>query len=229
MIKAIVFDLDDTLFPEYDYVCSGFRCVAEYIQTKYAIKDDIYSIMLDLFSKDKNKVYNRVLEYYGIAYNTQEIQELIEVYRTHKPSNLHFFDGVESTLKELRKQGYKLGVITDGREYTQQSKIDALGLKDLVDEIIITDSLGGEQYRKPNPLAFEIMADKLNVKYEEMAYVGDNPQKDFAISAIYPIYTIQVLSKGIYKDSDYLKGIKPNGIIKNIKDLFYDKSITSHR
>ena len=49
----------------------------------------------------------------------------------------------------------------------------------LVDYIIITDELGGVEYRKPNEKAFVIMKDQLHVEYDEMCYVGDNINKDF--------------------------------------------------
>lgn len=83
-------------------------------------------------------------------------------------------------LRELRQQGYLLGILTDGRPQGQQAKIKALGLEPYVDSIIITDTLGGTQYRKPHEKAFMLMKERLGVAaYPEMCYVGDNPSKDF--------------------------------------------------
>ena len=48
-----------------------------------------------------------------------------------------------------------------------------------MDEIIVTDELGGVEYRKPNDAAFRLMADKMCIDFEHMCYVGDNIQKDF--------------------------------------------------
>lgn len=70
-------------------------------------------------------------------------------------------------------------MITDGRPEDQRAKIQALGIEPLFDEIIITDELGGIEYRKPNTAAFELMHEKFNVPYEKMVYIGDNPNKDF--------------------------------------------------
>jgi len=78
----------------------------------------------------------------------------------------------------LRASGKKLGIITDGRPEGQWNKIKALGLENLVDEIIVTDELGGVMFRKPCDIAFRIMQKKLGVPFESMVYVGDNLTKD---------------------------------------------------
>ena len=54
-----------------------------------------------------------------------------------------------------------------------------LGLEEYVDYIIVTDEFGGAEFRKPNPIAFQTMKEKLGVEFEEMCYVGDNIKKDF--------------------------------------------------
>ena len=82
-------------------------------------------------------------------------------------------------LLSLRKAGKRLAILTDGRPNGQRKKIEALGLAALVDEILITDDLGGAQFRKPNDVGFRILKYRLGVPYEHMAYVGDNPKKDF--------------------------------------------------
>ena len=82
-------------------------------------------------------------------------------------------------IKRLRENNIKIGVITDGRPEGQRAKIAALGLENLVDEILITDELGGTQFRKPCDIAFRIMQKKIGVPFEQVVYIGDNPKKDF--------------------------------------------------
>ena len=48
-----------------------------------------------------------------------------------------------------------------------------------VDEVIITDELGGAAFRKPNEAAFRLMQERLKQSYEKMVYIGDNTKKDF--------------------------------------------------
>lgn len=200
MIKAIVFDLDDTLIPELEYVKSGFRAVANHFD-----KPDLYDKMLSLFLSDKNNVYDRA----GLT--ETECAEAVCIYRAHKP-DMKLDEDVLKVLWTLKESGYMLGIITDGRPEGQRNKIEALGLEGLMDHIIVTDELGGMQYRKPCPVAFELMAQKLNVALDEILYVGDNPAKDFYISSILPIKTVRLYSTDttIYSDEDYYCGVKEN-------------------
>lgn len=71
-------------------------------------------------------------------------------------------------LEKLKSKNIKTGIITDGYAITQKQKIHALNAEKLFGEIIVTDELGGKKFWKPNPKAFEIMSNKLNVAFEEM-------------------------------------------------------------
>ena len=104
--------------------------------------------------------------------------ECLRAYRYQEP-DIHLYPGVRELLEELRNDGYLLGVITDGRPEGQRAKIQALGLEQLVDYIVVTDEFGGAEYRKPNPMAFMTMKEKMNVDYAQMCYIGDNINKDF--------------------------------------------------
>ena len=61
----------------------------------------------------------------------------------------------------------------------------ALGLDELIGEenIVITDELGGVQFRKPCDIAFRILAQRWRLSYDEIVYVGDNTAKDFQAPA----------------------------------------------
>ena len=108
------------------------------------------------------------------------IIECVRVYRWNEKPDIHLYDGVMEMLRELKAGGYKLGMITDGRPEGQKAKIKALGIESFIDHIIITDELGGVEYRKPNSKAFELMKEYFeNIPYEAMVYVGDNMNKDF--------------------------------------------------
>lgn len=167
MIKGFVFDLDDTLYLERDYVYSGFRAIA-----KDCGDETLADTLVRLFSEDRKNVYQRA----GLS--EEVCQRCVSVYREHRP-DIALSEAVRETLSALRARGCQIGIITDGRPQGQRNKIQALGLEPMVDAIIVTDELGGESFRKPNPLAFERMKELLDLDYEEMVYVGDNPTKDF--------------------------------------------------
>ena len=105
-------------------------------------------------------------------------ERCLEVYREHVPQ-IRLYEGVTELIQELKNQGIKVGIITDGRVSGQKKKMKALGLDQLVEEIIITDELGGAQFRKPCDIAFRIMQRRWEIPFEQMMYVGDNVEKDF--------------------------------------------------
>ena len=170
--KAIVFDLDDTLYSEKEYVKSGYSVVSQILPQIKNAESKLWKAF-----EEKKSAIDELLLSEGI-YSDKLKQKCLETYRFHQPT-IHLYDGVVEMLELLRKRGFLLGIITDGRSEGQQSKLKALNLAEFVDCIIITDELGGIEFRKPNEKAFCEMQKKLNIPFEKMAYVGDNTTKDF--------------------------------------------------
>lgn len=218
MIKAVIFDLDDTLISEGRYIESGYKHISKLLSKKLQ-KDEqeLYQLLMNLFNENNRNVFNRVFDTFGISYTQNEIMELVEEYRNHTPI-IQFFEDVLPCLKNLRVKGISVGIITDGYANGQRQKLRALKADNYFDEIIVTDELG-RQYWKPHSKAFEIMQEKLNVKFDEMLYVGDNPEKDFYISNIHPIKTIRIYRNGVYKNREYFSNIKEHYSIYGLEEL----------
>jgi putative hydrolase of the HAD superfamily len=218
MINAIVFDLDDTLISEEKYIESGYSYIASLLSEKYD-KDatELYKLLIELFRKSPRNVFNRLLDNIGVSYTKSYILELVEEYRNHSP-NIELFNDVLPCIEFLKKKEKKVGVITDGYAVAQRQKLKAVKAFDYFDEIIVTDELGRD-FWKPHPKAFEIMKHKLNVEFNEMVYIGDNPEKDFYISCVYPIKTIRINRNGVHAQKNYLKGIQENHSIHIMSEL----------
>lgn len=221
MIKAVIFDLDDTLISEYDYIKSGYKVISKKIKEDYKLensKEKIYSLMWELFELDSKNVFNRLLDELKLNYNDEYIKELVKTYREHIPL-IKFFEDVMPCIEKLRQQGIKLGIITDGYAITQKNKLKVLNAYELFDKIIITDELGKE-YWKPSPKAFEMMKEFFNIEYDEMMYVGDNPKKDFYIKKYHPIKTVRIYrDNGVYNEEEYYEGIKEDFTLNILKDI----------
>ena len=189
-IAAVVFDLDDTLYPEKDYVRSGYRAAA----ALFPEVPDMAAKLWEAFEKGL-PAFDAVLAAEGPIARKEEA---VLAYRFHTP-DIRLYPGAEELLRRLRETR-KLGIITDGRPEGQRAKLAALGLEGMVDEIIITDELGGTGFRKPNPAAFELMSRRLGVPLGEMAYVGDNIKKDFIAPEKLGMRSIRFLNPdGLYK------------------------------
>ena len=173
-IKAVIFDLDDTLYGEKEYVQSGYRAIAATLPQVERMEEKLWQAF-----EQKKSAIDEVLKAEGL-YTEELKQQCLSVYRFHQP-DIHLYKGVDELLCQLRADGYKLGIITDGRPEGQRAKIKSLRLDEFVDYIIFTDELGGIEYRKPNNRAFFIMKERFGVNYTEMCYVGDNIFKDFIV------------------------------------------------
>ncbi|MCK4968525.1 MAG: HAD-IA family hydrolase [Candidatus Aenigmarchaeota archaeon] len=197
MIKAIVFDLDDTLYDEKQFVISGFSAVASYISKKYSInQNEVLKKLITVLEKQgRGKTFNIALKELNIN-DEKIIQILIDIYRKHKP-NLSLYDDTLKTIQTLKKQGYKLGIITDGLVDVQKNKVHTLKIESFFNYIIFSDKYGIDK-QKPSEFPYLKIIELMNIKNNEMVYVGDNPNKDFITAKKLGIHTIRLM-KGNYK------------------------------
>lgn len=197
-IKGVIFDLDDTLYSEKDYVKSGFRAIGSYLGNTEKISNELWN-----YFEDGKPAIDCLLN----KWNRLDMKDLLlKVYRSHIP-DITLYDGVIETIHSLRDAGIKVGIITDGRPEGQRNKIQALGLESLVDDIIITDELGGVQFRKPCEIAFQIIQRRWAISFSELVYVGDNIMKDFQAPQQLGMKSISFICKnGIYRN-DGIDGI----------------------
>ena len=168
-LRGVVFDLDDTLYSEKQYVLSGFQAVAEYLGSPE------YTKKLWGYFEAGKRAFDALLAEIG---RRDEIEKCLKVYREHSP-RISLYKGIPELLEAIRRANVKVGIITDGRVVGQNAKIESLGLSPLADDIIITDELGGVNFRKPNDISFRIMQTRWQIPFEEMVYIADNPEKDF--------------------------------------------------
>lgn len=189
MIKAIIFDLDDTLYNEKEFVKSGFKAAAKYISSNFGLDSKkVFNHLSDQFDRGlRGNNFDDLLEKWNLP-NT-EVENLVNIYRKHKPE-IHLYPDAEVALIEI-KGHFLLGLITEGWLETQKNKIAALNLTEYFDEIIITGTLGIDN-RKLSEKPFQMMLDKLGVKATEAVYIGDNPLKDFIAPKKLGLFTVRV-------------------------------------
>ncbi len=177
--RAVVFDLDDTLYPESDYVLSGFRAVATWAAEHLGIPQEIgYESLEGLFrSACRGNTFDRWLALHHVAAGSTMIAELTGIYRDHQPTGLTAFPEVRDVLTQL-KRNVSLGIVSDGYLAVQQRKLAALGLAPYFDTVVFSDQWG-RGFWKPSQRPFLAVCEQLAVKAENAIYVGDNPHKDF--------------------------------------------------
>ena len=173
--RVVVFDLDDTLYKEQDYLLSAYREIAERIGDRVTRKqgvqeDRIFDQMLRWRQEGEN-VFQCLIDTYGLD---MTVDDLLTVYRSHVPA-IRLDEETKHLLDSLHWAAV-IGLITDGRSLTQRHKIEALGLSAYMDEenILISEETGHE---KPSEVPYRhFMTHYPACTYY---YIGDNPAKDF--------------------------------------------------
>lgn len=217
--KVIIFDLDDTLISERDYIESGFNVVAKKIAKDFFLKEECLKVKMNsLLKESSEKIFNRTLEFFCIKYEPEYIKILIELYRNHFPT-IKLYDDAKEVIEYLYKNDFFLGIITDGYKESQRKKIEALKLRRLFHHIIITDEFG-KDYWKPSEVPYEKMREYFKCSYENMVYIGDNLEKDFITANRLGIETIQISRKhGIYKEVSIGDEFHAKIKIKNLNEI----------
>lgn len=164
---AVLFDLDDTLFSERDFLHSGWHAVAHEAEKRGLLGS---AKAYELMTKAPD-AFDALHE----AYPEFSIADMLEVYRNHVP-DIHLKPGAWQTVMQLRDAGASVGIITDGRSISQRNKIKALGLDTLVDYIGISEEIGADKHQA-QPF---LHAEEHFGMHRPYIYVGDNPAKDFA-------------------------------------------------
>lgn len=208
MIKAVLFDLDDTLYRERDFVDQSFRSVAR-VMAKYLAERDkgrgreekgdlqparagespeeLFRQMIELMEQEgRGEIFNRLCERYDVDI---PVEELVRIYRETKPVLSLYPDG-EEFLERLEKRQIKTGLITDGNAQVQYNKIRALGLDQRLDVVLASYDLG---LRKPDPGVYVYCLEKLGCGPEEAVYIGDNPLKDFIGARKLGMKTVRII------------------------------------
>ena len=192
--QAIVFDLDDTLYPERDFVLSGFRAVAQWGEMHLGIqRDQGYAHLCALYESGvRGDTFNRWLAAQGIA-DARLISQLIQVYREHLP-RLTPFPEVPDLLARLHHR-YRLGLLSDGYLDVQRRKLVALGLESYFGAIVFSDEWGREAW-KPSLKPFQAILQQLKVPASAVIYVADNPLKDFLGARQVGMFTVRIQRSG---------------------------------
>lgn len=186
--SVVVFDLDDTLYYEIEYLKSAFNAIA----TEVCINsvDLVNNIMLKWYFSGE-EVFSNLIRNYNLIKKGITIDFLIKIYREHSP-DINAIEGVNDIITSLQKVGCKIGLISDGRSITQRNKLRALNLIDKFDLIIISEEFGTE---KPAEINYKIFNNTFN-NFKYFYYIGDSIEKDFISPNKLGWETICLIDKG---------------------------------
>ena len=174
--SVLVFDLDDTLYPELSYVHSGFRAVAAFLSPLLGVPAVALAagLVAEEAAHGRGQVFDNVLRQHG-RWSKALVAACLRAYRQHQPE-ISLFPDAERAL--ARFAGRPLYLVTDGHKDVQARKVAALGLAGRVRHAYLTNRYGRHR-AKPNPHVFQLICQREGVSPAEVTYVGDNVKKDF--------------------------------------------------
>jgi putative hydrolase of the HAD superfamily len=188
--RAVIFDLDDTLYREHDYVRSGFAAVARRLAREPGAPPagELSAALVDEWERHgRGRVFDAVAERFDLRV---PVAELVAAYREHEPS-LDLYPDAERALARLEAAGTRVAVLTDGLATVQRRKLHALGLDRRVGCIVVSDDYGLDAW-KPSPVPYRAALAQLGVPAGGAVYVGDNPHKDFIGARALGLGTVRV-------------------------------------
>ena len=216
MIKQIFFDLDGTLYDNYEYFKSAFITIAKYLSDK--VSKSCKDIELNLWKVLNEKttmhprLFNDLLEHYGIE-DKSLVKKAVELLYASSLSHLKLYPDAEEVIGRLKRK-YNLGIITKGSKNKQIRTIRQLKLDEIIPQIIYAQDLN---YAKNDPRLYEHALRISNKRAEECAYIGDNPCLDFEAPNKLNILTFRLM-RGEFKNVE-LEGIDAKIKINNFFEL----------
>lgn len=206
---AIIFDLDDTLFAERDFLHSAYREIARRLAGSHGLDyDTLVNLMLTA-----DNAFDSLRDYLADRGLPESIDWMLDVYRTHIP-DITLDDAVKDSLLRLRAGGCRMRILTEGRPLTQGNKIEALGLNRIMTHPAVIAL--PKQHGGPGK-SFAAAMD--GICASRWVSIGDNPTKDFAEPLRMGWLTVAVADHGFNIHPQDFSTVRPDLIIDSVAEL----------
>lgn len=219
----VIFDLDDTLYPERDYAIGGFHAAAEWARTMLGVAVPVERMTALLDEGHLGQLFQLALKDAKPDHSADDLKGFMQAYQGQSPQ-LKLFADAALALQALHGR-FTLGLITDGHARTQIAKVEALALGDRFQHIIYTGALGPQRaFHKPHPRAFELMETAVGRGDDRFVYIGDNVSKDFVAPNARGWGSIlidrpETRRTRIHRDQKVAEGGEPQAILESLQGL----------
>ena len=157
---------------------------------------------------------NWLTVYEGLGLPKEHWQRADELWTQHYgEQRAELIRGAGDTVSELKKKGYRLGVVSSGNDGRVNREMGELGLAGLFEVVICHEQISN---RKPHPEGIEIALARLGVAAIQCAYVGDSPE-DIQMGKSANVTTVGV--RGSYPTSWKLLSAEPDIYLESFADL----------
>ena len=192
-MRAAIFDLDDTLYEREQFVQSGFKAVADELERRFHLPAPwiLATLRRARMRGHAGRELQALCDDHGLPQTL--VPELVDVIRRHEPS-LTLGSVTSAVLAQMRADGWRIGILTNGRPATQRAKVEALGLEARVDAVLYAEehAPGG----KPGRAAFDAVLAAVGVPAERSVFIGDNLVCDIQGGRAAGLSTIRIFNAG---------------------------------
>ena len=187
MLKAAVFDIDNTLYSYDEAHAAAYQALTDFAQRTFAMPpkdfDELHRLGSTLLEEHSGgrcaAIHNRLIRYQLMLEHAglpiRHAPAMAEVYWTTLIGVMRPFPGVRAALEALKSGGMVLGVGTNMTADWQFQKLERLGLIDLVDFMVTSEEVSAE---KPDRRLFDQCVHKAGCLHGECVFVGDSLKGD---------------------------------------------------
>ncbi len=218
MIRAVLFDLDNTLIDFYRMkrTCSE-EAIRAMIDAGLKINEEKGIEKLfhfyEKYGWENQKIFDKFIKKIQGKIDYKILASGVAAYRRIKYGYLVPYPHARSTLLKLKQKGLTLGIVSDAPIKQAWLRLAELGMTDFFDFVIGLEKHGK---RKPNAMPFKKALERLKIKPEEILFVGDNPERDILGAKKTGMKTALAKYGQIQKPK---KRIKADFELKDIKEL----------
>jgi HAD superfamily hydrolase (TIGR01509 family) len=192
-MRAAIFDLDDTLYERDQFVQSGFAAVADELERRLGLPAPwlLATLKRARVRGHAGCELQALCADHGLPKSL--IPELVEVIRRHEPS-LTLGSVASAVIAQMRADGWRVGILTNGLPATQRAKVEALGLEPRVDAVLYAEehAPGG----KPSRAAFDAALAAVGANAGRTVFIGDDLVRDIQGARAAGLFTIRVAARG---------------------------------
>ncbi len=203
-IKAVIFDLDNTLTDFMKAKSRAIRAAADaMVDAGLGLKpQQVYDRIFAIYDEvgiEHQRVFNRFLEEETGKVDDRVLAAGVVAYRHAREAHLVPYPHVRPTLLALVRGGYKLAVVSDAPRFEAWLRLCYLRLLHVFDVVLTHDDTG---HTKPSPVPFQMALERLGVSPSETVMIGDWPERDIVGGLDAGLHTVYARYGDTYGSSD---------------------------
>lgn len=187
MLKAVVFDIDNTLYSYDEAHAAAYQALTAYAQQRLSMPpkafDELHRLGSTLLEEHSGgrcaAIHNRLIRYQlmleHVGLPIRHAPAMAELYWTTLIGAMKPFPGIQTALEALKEKGLILGIGTNMTADRQFAKLLKLGILDHFDFMVTSEEVSAE---KPDRRLFDCCAMKAGCRPDECAFVGDSLKGD---------------------------------------------------